>query len=77
MLMLLEAWDGITLSRNVAFSKQKMIIENRPHDPKTYQFPRPPDTFPLKQQPYIQIIQTSVSEEWVWVSIPIASIIVL
>ena len=32
------------LSRNVAFSKQKMIIENRPHDPKTYQFPRPPDT---------------------------------
>ena len=45
MLMLLEAWDGITLSRNVAFSKQKMTIENRPHDPKTYQFPRPPDTW--------------------------------
>ena len=43
-MMLLETWDGITLSRNVAFSKQKMIIENRPHDPKTYQFPRPPDT---------------------------------
>ncbi len=30
MLMLLEAWEGINLSRNVAFSKQKMIIETIP-----------------------------------------------
>ena len=30
MLMLLEAWEGINLSRHVAFSKQKMIIETIP-----------------------------------------------